>query len=88
MCRLRFIHFSYNQIAVSKHMLVAQKKYCNIARATDVIIDGLPVEEGAKATVSTVKHLCLAFCKLSVRLISPKARLDNSTKTHSQVSAR
>ncbi len=73
-------------------MLVAQKKYCNIARATDVIIDGLPVEEGAKATVSTVKQLsldlCLAFCKLSVRLISPKARLDNSTKTHSQVSAR
>jgi len=41
-------HMEYNMPAV-------QEKYCNIARAMGVNVDGLSVEEGAKAAVSAVK---------------------------------
>jgi len=40
-------------------MPAVQEKYCNIARAMGVNIDGLSVEEGAKAAVSAVKQLSL-----------------------------
>mgnify|MGYP002515999026 FL=1 len=38
-------------------MPAVQEKYCNIARAMVVNVDGLSVEEGAKAAVSAVKQL-------------------------------
>lgn len=46
-------------IVMEYNMPAAQEKYCNIARAMGVHIDGLSVEEGAKAAVSAVKQLSL-----------------------------
>lgn len=46
-------------IVMEYNMPAAQEKYCNIARAMGVNIDGLSVEEGAKAAVSAVKQLSL-----------------------------
>lgn len=46
-------------IVMEYNMPAAQEKYCNIARAMGVNIDGLSTEEGAKAAVSAVKQLSL-----------------------------
>ncbi len=46
-------------IVMEYNMPAAQEKYCNIARAMGVNIDGLSVEEGAKAAVNAVKQLSL-----------------------------
>lgn len=46
-------------IVMEYNMPAAQEKYCNIARAMGVNVDGLSVEEGAKAAVSAVKQLSL-----------------------------
>lgn len=46
-------------IVMEYNMPAAQEKYCNIARAMGVNIDGLSVEEGAKAAVGAVKQLSL-----------------------------